>query len=125
MIFIELPKFNKQPSELKDNTETWLYLLKNTFALNTCPPEITGKIFRLFLEIAELKHLTPTEMETYNTSLKQNFYLRDIANCAKMEGRIDERKQFAQKLLKKGTSFEEVIDLTELSKEQVLELLKQ
>ena len=137
MIFIELPKFDKQPSELQNNTETWLYLLKNTFALNTCPPEITGKIFRKFLEIAELKHLTPTEMETYNTSLKQNFYLRDIANCAKMEGRMEgrmegeqigvvrEKKMFALKLLNRGTPFEEVIDLTELSKEQVVELLHQ
>jgi len=129
ILFIELPKFDKQPSELQNNTETWLYLLKNTFALNVCPPEITGKIFRKFLEIAELKQLTPTEMETYNKSLKQNFYLRDIANCAKMEGRMEgehiKSQKFALKLLKRGTPFEEVIDLTELSNEQVLELLNQ
>ena len=129
MLFIELPKFDKQPSELQNNTETWLYLLKNTFALNSCPPEITGKIFRRFLEIAELKQLTPTEMETYSSSLKRNFYLRDIANCAKMEGEqigvVREKKQFALKLLKRGTPYEEVIDLTELSKEQVIDLLTQ
>jgi len=125
MIFIELPKFDKQPSELQNNTETWLYLLKNTFFLKTCPPEITGKIFRLFLEIAELKHLTPTEMEMYNISLKQNFYLRDIANCAKMEGEQIKSIKIALKLLQRGTPFEEVIYLTELSKEQVLELLNQ
>jgi len=68
-------------------------------------------------------------METYSLSLKQNFYLRDIANCAKMEGRMEGRmerdKQFALKLLKKGTPYEEVIELTELSKEQVIELLTQ
>jgi len=64
-------------------------------------------------------------METYNSSLKQNFYLRDIANCAKMEGRMAERTYLAMRLLKRGTPFEEVIDLTELSKEQVLELLNQ
>ena len=64
-------------------------------------------------------------METYNTSLKQNFYLRDIANCAKMEGRMERDKQLALRLLKKGKPFEEVIDLTELSKEQVVELLHQ
>jgi len=125
MVFIELPKFDKQPSELQNNTETWLYLLKNTFFLTTCPPEIKGRIFKLFLKTAELKHLTPAEMETYSTSLKRNLYLRDIAHCAKMEGRMDERKQFALKLLKKGASYEEVIDLTELSKEQVIELLNQ
>ena len=68
-------------------------------------------------------------METYQRSLKQNFYLRDIAKCAKLEGEqigiVKEKKQFAIKLLKKGTPIEEVIYLTELSKEQVLEILNQ
>ena len=72
-------------------------------------------------------------METYNASLKQNFYLRDIANCAKMEGemkgrmegRMERDKQLALRLLKKGTPYEEVIDLTELSKEQIFELFNQ
>jgi len=47
--------------------------------------------------------------------------VRDIANFARM----DERKHLAIRLLKRGTPVEEVIDLTELSKDQVLELLRQ
>jgi len=51
----------------------------------------------------------------------------------RMEGRMEgeqigvvrEKKMFALKLLNRGTPFEEVIDLTELSKEQVVELLHQ
>jgi len=76
---------------------------------------------------------TCTTFASSSAYVKQNFYLRDIANCAKMEGRMEgeqigvvrEKKIFALKLLKRGTPFEEVIDLTELSKEQVLELLHQ
>ena len=125
-------KFNKQPSELENNTDTWLFLLKNTFELKKCPPEIKGKIFKLFLEIAEVKHLTPKEMETYKKSLENNYYVLDIANCARMEGeqagivkgRMEERRQLASKLLIKGTPIEEVIFLTELSKEQVAEVLE-
>ena len=64
-------------------------------------------------------------METYQKSLKNNYYVRDIANYARMEGRMERDLQIALKLLKRGTPFEEVIDLTELSKEQVLELLHQ
>ena len=68
-------------------------------------------------------------METYSTSLKRNLYLRDIADCAKMEGemkgRMERDKQLALRLLKRGTPFEEVIELTDLSKEQVMELLNQ
>ena len=38
-IFIELPKFKKKLSDLQNNTDIWLYLLKNTFYLKSCPPE--------------------------------------------------------------------------------------
>jgi predicted transposase/invertase (TIGR01784 family) len=122
IIFIELPKFNRQPSELRNNTDTWLFLLRNTFDLKTRPPEITGRLFKLFLEIAEIKHITLKEMETYQKSLKNNYYVRDIANFARMQERMERSVQFATKLLKRGDSIEEVIELTDLSKEQIMEL---
>ena len=136
LVFIELPKFDKSVTELTNNTETWLYLLKHTFELNSCPPEITGKVFKRFLEMAELKHLTTTEMETYERSLKRNYYLRDMANCermegrmegekkGRMEGRLDGQKQIAVRLLQRKMPIEDVVSLTELTKEQVQELLK-
>jgi predicted transposase/invertase (TIGR01784 family) len=133
MIFVELKKFTKTVSELQDNMDTWLYLLKHAADLKSCPPEITGRVFRQFLETAEIKKLTQTDMETYKRSLKQNFYVRDIANCARMEGRMEGRmeermnysRQIAIKLLMMNEPVEKVIDLTELSAEQVHELLKQ
>ena len=139
-VFIELPKFNKAVTELVNNTETWLYLLKHTFELNNCPPEITGKVFKRFLEIAEVKHLTPTEMETYKKSLRQNYYLRDMANIERREGRtegrmegrtegrmeglMEGRRQFAVRLLQRKTPVEDIVFLTDLTREQVQELIK-
>jgi len=128
---------------LQNNTETWLYLLKHTFELHTCPPEIKGKVFKRFLEIAEVKHLTSTEMETYQRSLKRSHLMRDIAHCAKMEGlsegktmgllegktmgllegKMEERIQLAIKLLKRNMPIEDIISLTELSGEQMKGLL--
>ncbi|MCL1932986.1 MAG: Rpn family recombination-promoting nuclease/putative transposase [Candidatus Azobacteroides sp.] len=141
LIFIELPKFKKQVSELKNNTDVWLFLLKYTSELNACPTEIKEKIFKRFLELAEIQNLTSMEMETYKKSLKQNRFLRDMANCVKedgrmegrmegkmegrMEGRMEERRQIAARLLQRKTSVEEVVSLTDLTKEQVQELLKQ
>ena len=124
LIFVELPKFNKQAAELKNNTETWLFLLKNAFELKTCPPEITGKIFRRFLEIAEVKHLTSTEMETYRRSLKKSFEIQDIANCARKEAEMAKSRQIALRLLQRKMPVEDVISLTDLTKEQVQELLR-
>jgi len=40
-----------------------------------------------------------------------------------MEGRMEERKRFAIKLLKSNASIEDIINLTELSAEQVKELM--
>jgi predicted transposase/invertase (TIGR01784 family) len=125
MVFIELPKFNRQASKLRNNTDIWLYLLKNAKLLKACPPEISGGIFKLFLEISEVKQLTRTEMETYERSLKRSYQMRDIANCARMEGRMEGNRNIAIKLLMRNTSVEDVIDLTELSTEQVQELLNQ
>ena len=73
--------------------------------------------------------LTPTEMETYKRSLKRSYQMRDIANCARMEGREEGRmegsRQFALKLLQKNTPVDEIVFLTELSKEQVQDLLQE
>jgi predicted transposase/invertase (TIGR01784 family) len=125
LIFVELPKFNKQETELKNNTETWLFLLKNTFKLNACPPEITGKVFKRFLELAEVKQLTPMEMEAYTRSLERSYQMRNIVKCAKMDERMDVSRQFVSQCAQDGVPLEKIALYTNLSTEQVRELLKQ
>jgi hypothetical protein len=58
-------------------------------------------------------------METYKRLLKKDYVLREAVYCA----RDDERRLFAKKLLKKNTPVEDIIFLTNLTKEQVQELL--
>jgi predicted transposase/invertase (TIGR01784 family) len=125
MVFIQLPKFKKKLPELHDNTDTWLYLLKNTEKLKSCPPEIKGKPFKLFLEIAELIHLTPEDMDRYAVSLEKSYQMRNIADFARMEGKIENSKKIAIKLLKKNEPIDEIISLTELSREEVMMLMSQ
>ena len=121
MIFIQLPKFKKKSSELQDNLDKWLFLLKNTKELKSCPSEIKGKPFKLFLDIAELKHLTPEDMKSYEVSLEKSYQMRNIANFAKKEKGIE----IAIKLLKRNMPLEDIIYLTELSREEVNALLSQ
>jgi hypothetical protein len=117
-VFIELPKFNKQASELQGNTDTWLFLLKHLFTLKAPPPEIRGRIFNRFFELAEINKLTHTEMETFEKSLKKNFYLRDMAQVNRME----EKMQIAVNLLLMNIPIDKVVSATKLSEEQVLQL---
>ena len=100
-----------------------MFLLKNTLELNSCPPQIKGKVFRRFLEVTKIEQLTPKEMEAYTKSLKQNYYLRDMAKCERLEGRMEKSREFAVRLLQRETPIDDVISLTDLTKEQVEELL--
>jgi predicted transposase/invertase (TIGR01784 family) len=140
MVFFKLPKFKKTASELQDNTDMWLSLLKNTFSLKACPQEITGEIFKLFLEIAEKKQVTPDDLDRYAVSLERSYQMREIANFAREEAREEARaeaiiekaeaimeksNQFAIKLLMMNEPIDKVMYLTELSREQINKLLSQ
>ena len=79
-------------------------------------------------------------METYAKSLSQSYEVMDIANFArvegrkegrmegrkegKMEGRVEGRVEVAHKLLQRGMSIEEILPLTNLTREQIQKLLK-
>ena len=128
LVFAELPKFRKKSEELKTNTDWWLFLLKHTFELKNPPLEITGEIFKLFLEEAKKEYLTQEEMETYAKSLRQSYEVMDIANFARVEGRKEGRKEglieVAHKLLQKGMTIDEILSITNLTRVQIKELLK-
>jgi predicted transposase/invertase (TIGR01784 family) len=99
--------------------------------LKAVPEEFKGTIFERFLELGRLEDLTPEEMETYS----KNALLQDIAECAhedgmkkgmekgrkegKLEGIEKERIRFTKLCLRKGMSFEEIAELTELSVPQI------
>jgi len=127
-IFVELPKFQKKAEELKTNTDWWLFLLKHTFELKNPPSEITGEIFKLFLEEAKKEYLTQEEMETYAKSLRQSYEVMDIANFARVEGRKEGQKEglieVAHKLLQRGMTIDEILSITNLTSVQIKELLK-
>ena len=149
MIFVQLPKFGKALRELESSTDNWLFLLKNAERLKSCPPEITGEPFKLFLEIAEIKKLTPEDMNRYEVSLEKSYQMRNIANFARMEGMMEGRmegrmeglmegemkgmkkgiteksQQIAVKLLMRGETVDDIVSITELTREQVTALLSQ
>jgi predicted transposase/invertase (TIGR01784 family) len=141
-LFIELPKFNKKPEELKTNTDRWLYCLKYLEQLTARPPEMIGETFERLFRLARIEELTPEEMETYSKSILEYSDVRGVAECALLEGRAEGRKEgrkegreegrvegaekeritFAKRCLQKGKSVEEIAELTELSIERILAL---
>ena len=68
-------------------------------------------------------------METYQRSLSESYELQEVAECERAEGRIEgemaKSKQLAVKLLQRKMSIEDVVYLTELTQEQVQELMEE
>ncbi|MDR3188558.1 MAG: Rpn family recombination-promoting nuclease/putative transposase, partial [Prevotellaceae bacterium] len=91
-ILIELPKFQKKAEELKTNTDVWFFCLKNLKRLQDVPPEVEGRIFRRLFEVAQIKKLTPKEMEAYQKSVLE---YDDIVDALDFERRQSEKRGIA------------------------------
>ena len=118
-IYLEMPKFNKAIDELETRFDKWLYVLRNLNRLDRVPDKLRERIFEKLFETAEIAKFTTLEAQLYKDSLK---YYRDLKNSldtAKEEGREEREIEIARKALAKGYSIEEIIDLTDLTREQI------
>ena len=68
-LYLEMPKFNKDISELKENDDKWLYVLKNMPILDKYPVSLQNKIFEKFFEVAQIAKLNFEEVFNYEMSL--------------------------------------------------------
>ncbi|MEZ2229720.1 Rpn family recombination-promoting nuclease/putative transposase [Microcoleus sp.] len=75
LVFIELPKFNKELSELVTLTDKWIYFLKNTSNLETVPETMSTvpEIERAF-QIANDTNMNQKELDELQN---QEFWIQD------------------------------------------------
>lgn len=123
-----MPKFNKNVDELETRFDKWLYIIKNLSQLDKITETLRESIFEKLFKTAEIAKFTPTQVRSYENSLK---YYRDLKNSldtAKEEGMLEgmkvEKIEIAKKLLKIGNlSTVETSSITGLSEEIVKSLL--
>lgn len=134
-IYLEMPKFNKTLDELNSRFDKWMFVLKNLSKLDRVPDKLREQIFEKLFKAAEIAKFTPTQVRSYEDSLK---YYRDLKNSldtAKEEGREEGREEgieegmkkgiekgiaeVAKNLLKSGVDLEIIIQTTGLTKEQL------
>ena len=129
-IYLEMPKFNKTVDELKTRFDKWLFVLRNLNRLDRVPDKLKERIFEKLFETAEIAKFTPTQVQSYEDSLK---YYRDLKNSldtARDEGMTEgiekgiEKgiEQIAKKALKLDKPISEIIELTGLTKQQIEKL---
>uniref|UniRef100_UPI0039A50FCA Rpn family recombination-promoting nuclease/putative transposase n=1 Tax=Ornithobacterium rhinotracheale TaxID=28251 RepID=UPI0039A50FCA len=126
-IYLEMPKFNKSVEELETRFDKWLYVLRNLNRLDRVPEKLKERIFEKLFEVAEIAKFTPSQVYSYEDSLK---YYRDLKNSldtakeegfeeGKEQGREEEKLKIAKNLLENNVSKEVVMKTTGLTQEQI------
>ena len=118
-IYLEMPKFNKNLDELETRFDKWLFVLRNLNRLDKVPDKLKERIFEKLFETAEIAKFTPNQVQSYEDSLK---YYRDLKNSldtARDEGMAEGIEMVAKNALKLDKPISEIIELTDLTKQQI------
>ena len=126
-VYLEMPKFKKELSEIETRFEKWLYVLRHLNDLDKIPAKLTEKVFKRLFEVAEIANFNREQLMQYEDSLK---YYRDLKNSfdtirdeGRDEGRELEKLELAARMKAKGYGLVEVMEITGLDKQTVENLL--
>jgi len=126
LIYLEMPKFRKEPEALETHFDKWMYLLKNLNRFTDIPPVLQERIFRRAFQIAEVANLNPQDMERYELSLKDKRDWESAIETAVEEGRekgIQEGvKEVARNLKRTGVDMGLIVQATGLTQEEIEKL---
>ena len=87
-VYLEMPKFRKQESELVTLMDKWLYAIKNLNSLMERPKVLQETVFTHFFEAAEIANFTPNEQYDYRESQKEMWDLYSITATAEAKGYV-------------------------------------
>lgn len=126
LIYLQLPLFDKEVDECKNNFERWIYVLKNMETLNRLPWAAQNAVFQKLASIAEVGALSRDERRKYDLAIKR---YRDTMNVldgavqeGRAEGRAENQKEIGRNLKAMGMSVEDIAKATGLTPEQVADL---
>jgi predicted transposase/invertase (TIGR01784 family) len=118
-IYLEMPNFKKTDNELETRLDKWLYFIKNSENLQSIPTIFTDEVFNQAFEKAELAKFEPTELASYENSLKIYRDLKGVIDTAFDEGKLEGKLKIAKSAKKMGLQINDIISLTGLSKEEI------
>lgn len=120
--YVEIAKFDKTEDELVTLYDKWLYVLKNLSRLDERPAALKEKVFTKLFEEAEIAKFTPTELKEYEDSLKAYREVKNSIDTALEKGREEKAIQIAKKMLAAGMDIDTIINMTDLSKDEIEKL---
>ena len=137
--YVEMPKFKKKEEELETMQDRWLYVLKNISYLLEQPKELQERVFTKFFEEARIGMFNEEERFAYMESQKHYWDNKNTLDYAYEKGKdagkeegLAEGKELgivegeykvkmatARKMLSMGMGLETVLEVTELTKEEI------
>ncbi|MCL1472813.1 Rpn family recombination-promoting nuclease/putative transposase [Argonema antarcticum] len=119
LVFVELPKFNKELDDLETLTDKWIYFLKSARSLQTVP-ETMGEVPEIYkaFEIANQANLNREELEDLQ---KREIFIQDQRNAVKKAVKQN-AAEIAKRLFDIGLNEETISQTTGLSLEEVQSL---
>ncbi len=113
--FLQMPLFNKIESELETHFDKWLYFLKNLDSFDHIPAILNEPIFQKGFEIAEIAHLKPSQVESYEKSLLDYWELKNVKDTVIN----DTMKKVAISLKSENMPIEFIIKITGLTEKEI------
>ena len=120
-MYLQMPNFNKQESELQNHFEKWLFVLRYLSKLQDRPRALQEKIFEKLFTIAEIAKFKPEERLDYEESVKGYRDTKNSIETAKEEKAID----IAREMIGDKEPIEKIIKYTKLEKCYVEALIKE
>lgn len=102
LIYLELEQFKKEPKDLRNNLDQWLYVLKHLHQFENRPHFLNPLLFERLFDLAEFTQLTKNEQMKYDTYLKRKWDAYNILESAKEDAAEEGYKEGLEKGLKQG-----------------------
>lgn len=126
LIYLEMPKFNKEESELETMFDKWMFVLRNLGSLMERPVALQERVFNRLFEAAEIARFSRKELVEYEDSLKvfRDWYsvMKTTLNKGLAKGRAEEKIEIARQMKADGMPADAIARYTRLSLEEINKL---
>ena len=123
LIYLEMPKFNKEEQELETMFDKWMFVLRNLGNLMERPVALQERVFNRLFEAAEIARFNRKELVEYEDSLKvyRDWYsvMKTTLNKGREEGKAEEKIAIARQMKANNLSTEVIAKCTGLSQAEI------
>jgi len=121
-IYLEMPNFNQEETELKTRLDKWLYFIKHLENFQTIHAIFVDDVFTQAFEKAELAKYGKAELERYEMNLKIYRDYKNTVDTAYEEGKLEGKLEIAKALKESGVPNEIISKTTGISEGEINKL---